>query len=93
MRDPSRKKEKRIRPRHVRGLKSQRVSVHEVARVIEQHDDHHEAPQQIDRVDPRSRRGLRGGQLASTSRGRTDRRVEHAAPESATEAPDARSIS
>jgi hypothetical protein len=52
VRDTSREKENRIFTRYFSRLEPQRIGMHKIARVVEQHDDHHEAPQQIDRIDP-----------------------------------------
>src|SRR6266498_788538 len=50
MRDPAREEERNTSPRQVERIKTQGGVVHEVARVIKHHDDHHDAAQQVDRV-------------------------------------------
>ena len=49
---PSRKEDWNRRCRHVGRVRSHRIVVNKVTRVIEQHDHHHDAAEKIDRVDP-----------------------------------------
>ena len=51
MRDPAGEEEDGIGSCHVGGIEHERVAMHEVAGVVEHHDDHDDPAQKIDRVD------------------------------------------